>query len=497
MKSAMTLLGHELEIRRPVEAVPARTPRWRVRLARWTIGLLAVLLAAAAAVVWFAKREYDRAQVNLALATQAVEESLAAADRDSVRAGADVAQFQAFRRDVLAKAEHFYRTFLNQPATTASSRFNVARAHLRLAQIHRMREQLDEAVHEYREGIAKLQDLARRDPQKQEYPAALAEGYAALADTLRAHPTRAMDAEHAYGNAFDLQQRLVQEHPENAAYPELLARILYNRGRLRAQKPGGSSEANVDYRESIRLLEPLSAASDLSARELARVYDSLGGLLYVEPDRAAEAQALWEKAIGINERLVIKDPTNREAKLELARYCNNLATLLSLKGEVDESDRRSRMALGLMDSLTRVAPSLEIERADAHKLRGLILQARAPQEAVLEYEQALDMFEPLLGDRDLQRLPEFHRRYADLMLSLAAFPKGKKDSERARQLLTQAIALYAQMTGGVVASGTKAAVENTAETIARVLPGLPAADQAALSDHSPQLQRKLAENGAR
>src|SRR5262245_50199822 len=124
MKSATTLLDRELELRRPVEAIAARTPRWRVRLARWTIGLLAVLLAAAAALVWFAKREYERAQANLTLATQAVEESLAAVDRDSVRAGADVAQFQAFRRDVLAKGEHFCKASLNQPAATASSRLN-------------------------------------------------------------------------------------------------------------------------------------------------------------------------------------------------------------------------------------------------------------------------------------------------------------------------------------------------------------------------------------
>jgi tetratricopeptide (TPR) repeat protein len=305
-----------------------------------------------------------------------------------------------------------------------------------------------------------------------------------------------MDAEQAYGNAFDLLHRLAQDSPGQTRHLERLAAIHYHRGLLRTEKPGGSPEANADFRESIRLLEPL-AARDRSSQDLARVYGSLGSLLGQDPERSSEAQVFWEKAIGIDERLLIKDPGNREARLELARFCNSLAALLGAKGDVDEADRRSRMALGLLDSLVRAAPPLEVEQADAHRLRGLILQGDDPQEALAEYEEALDLFEPLLNDHELQRQPAFHQRYADLLLNLAAFPPGRRDTNRAQRLLSRGASLYTNMAGAIVVSGTKVAALNAAESVARMLPSMPMADQAVLSEHLHQLQRKAAADGAR
>ena len=497
MTSAMTLLDRGPEEAERLDVGRPRRSSWRVRLARWVMALLVALLAVAAALALLARRERAQAEANLALARLAVDDSLTAADRDPLLAGADVPQFQAFRRDTLAAAERFYTALLAQPETGESSRRNHALAQARLGQINRMRERPGEAIRAYQEAITGLRDLAERFPEKQEYPAALADAFTALADLFRLQTNRAMDAEHAYGNAFELRQRLARDSPGNAQHLEQFANIYYHRGLLRAQKPGGSPEANADFLESIRLLEPLAAASDRSAQDLAHVYGSLGRLLAQDPEGSSEARVFWEKAIGIDERLVIKDPANREARLELARLCNNLASLLAEKGDVDEADRRSRMALGLIDSLIRATPSLEVERADAHRLRALILQGDDPQEALVEYEEALDLFEPLLSDHDLQRLPAFHQRYGDLLLSLAAFPAGKRDTDRAQRLLSRGVGLYTKMAGAIVASGTRAAVLNAAESVGRLLPSMPDSDQAVLGERLQQLQRRAAADGAR
>src|SRR6185295_9470817 len=131
----------------------------------------------------------------------------------------------------------------------------------------------------------------------------------------------------------------------------------------------------ADFREAIRLLEPIAPANDRTAQELARAYNNLASLYYPDfADRVDEARTLWEKAIAIDERLSIRDPANREYKLELATFCTNLAGLLHDRDEYAEADRRSREAVDLIEALARVSPSLAVARADAHSLRGMILE---------------------------------------------------------------------------------------------------------------------------
>src|SRR5216117_2794816 len=108
--------------------------------------------------------------------------------------------------------------------------------------------------------------------------------------------------------------------------------------------------------------------------------------------------------------------------MELATYCSNLAGLLHDRDQFVEADRRSREAVDLMEGLARVAPSLAVARADAHSLRGMILASGDLTGAEREYAASLDLFEQLHNDQNLRRLPEFHQRFADLLLNLAVFP---------------------------------------------------------------------------
>jgi tetratricopeptide (TPR) repeat protein len=246
------------------------------------------------------------------------------------------------------------------------------------------------------------------------------------------------------------------------------------------------------------LLEPLAASSDRAAQELARAYNNLGGLIdQTTRDRTDEVRALWERAIAIDEGLSNKDPANREYKLELAYYCNNLAVLLHDQGDFDGANRRSRQAVDLIESLARVAPSLAILRADAHSLRGMILEGRDGPGARTEYEEALSLFEQMRTDQNVHRLPEFHLRFADLLLNLARFPGNPTEVVRARALLARAVGAYADMAARIAASGSRSDAETALDHLGRVMDGLPEAERSSLKNSYELLRRRLQDGAGR
>ena len=494
---AMSFLDRSLEERDRHDAGRERKRRWTLRGAQWAAAVLGVLLAAAVSFGYLIRREASRTEADFALARAALDQSLASVDRDPATTDVDGPQVQQLRRELLETAERFYTASVTRESASETSRRNVGFAHLRLGHVNRMRERFDEAEREYQGAVARFKTLATADPANAEDRAALANAYTWLGETLGHKPARHLDAELAYDNALKLQQVLLQESPQNTQYQSELARVHGNRGILRSSTAGLAPAANLDFHEAIRLLEPLTGSNDRSARELARAYNNLGALLSLDPERSGEVVTLWEKAISIYERLVIKDPGDRHTKLALAILCNNLAALLNDRGRAAEANRRSRMALGLIESLSRATPSLAIARAGAHNLRGMILQADDPSEAAAEYEEALDLFEQLQTDHDLHRLPEFHLRLGDLLLNLATFPKITRDVANARRLLTEAVKLYASVAAGLVSSGSRADAQTALDNLSRVLPSLPEPERAELTEFYQQLQRRLAGDGAR
>jgi tetratricopeptide (TPR) repeat protein len=325
-----------------------------------------------------------------------------------------------------------------------------------------------------------------------------------MGETLRPEAARFADAERAYNSALVLQQGLVEQGAAAPERTEELARTYYNRGILRYTRglePGHESlngAAAEDFRAAIRLLEPLAATRNRAAQELARAYNNLGGLIdQTSPDKASEVRTLWERAIAIDERLSNADPANREYKLELAYYCNNLAVFLHEQGDFQEANRRSRQAVDLIESLARVAPSLAVLRADAHSLRGMILESRDGPGARAEYEAALALFEQLRADQNVHRLPEFHLRFGDLLLNLARFPGNPTEVVRAQELFARAVGAYADLTERIAASGSRSDAQTALEHLSRVLEGLPEAERARLAASHERLQRKLDDGAGR
>ena len=224
-------------------------------------------------------------------------------------------------------------------------------------------------------------------------------------------------------------------------YRQELARTHSNRGILRdATKQSAAAEA--DFREAIRLLEPLAKQHRASAQDLARAYNNLANVVAKEDTRVPEAGDLYERAVRILERLLTEHPDNRQYRLELAQFMNNSAYLLAVQKRSRAARERSRQAHDLLDVLTRPTPQIGIEMADAHGLRGHILDITESPGAASEYEQSLQLFQRIGRDPSAVRLRKFHLRFGDLLLSLAARIQESRNDEGARRLLMHAVGWY-------------------------------------------------------
>ena len=482
---ALTFLDRSIDARRLEDARVEGERRAALRRAQGAAAVLAVFLMVASVLAYVAWRERQRAETNLNLARAAVDQSLSSVDRNPARVGADVPELEELRRDLLGKAQTFYTAFMAEEPASAALKRDVALAHVKIGHINRLLEKPAEAEKEYVDAIARLTGLAAAAPRQPELRAALADAYNWLGETLRPDTSRAPEAEAAYDHALALQQTLIGEEPGNAAIRRQLARSFYNRGILRADR-GNAATAEADFREAIRLLEPLAAAGGPSAQELARAYNNLGTLLADNPKRSADVRTLWERAIALDEALVAAHPENREYTIELSTFCANIAPLLNDQGAADEADARSRQALMLVEQLARLAPSLTVTLADAHSLRGAILQTKNDVEADRQFGEALDLFSGAADELAVRRRADYHERFGDLLLNLAAASAAPGH----HALLARAVHDYATLAAEIAVRGSREEAQAALVTITRVLPSIPHGDRDALAAAARQLSPK-------
>jgi tetratricopeptide (TPR) repeat protein len=493
---AMAFLDQSEQDRIRFKSARERERRRKLLQAWWTAAVFGVLFVIAGVLAYVARQENRRATRNLGLAKDAVDQTLSSAGLDPASAGADVPQMSEFRRQLLEKAKTFYDDFLKQDATSETLQHEMALAHLRLGHIDRWLEKADEAAREYTQAIGMFETLGRQSDSA-DYRQGRASAYNWLGLTLTPIPDRAADAEKAYASALALQEDLMRAAPSRDDYRQDAARTRYNRGILRgsAADPGtpAFAAAESDFREAIRLLEPLAgrAADRVPSLELARAYNNLGGLVWLDDKRLPEARRFYESAVGIDESLIQAEPGNRVYKMELAKYLNNLSVLLGQLGESDLAQSRSQEALDLLDALALPAPSLTIEQADAHNLRGRLLQTKNPLGAVAEYRQAFDVFQKVWRDRTARYSAPAHQRYQDFLLNLARFAKVRRDTD-VHVLLMQAFTAYLDYGSASLTSGSPADARLVVDNVAIVLPQLAERDQAEIVKSHRALQAKLA-----
>lgn len=479
---AMEFLDRSEKERDRVEALREEERRKKLRRAWAVAGVLGIMLILAISSFLVAHRENVRADMNLQLAQNAVNQLLSSAGSEQkAREMQDLPEMGEFRKDLLEKAKAFYIIFAEQKPTNEEMHKEMAWAHFRLGDINRLlgEDHNKDAVREYQEAIQQFESLAKKHPRDAQYRQGLANSYNWLGETLRPSVNGRQDAEKAYDSALRLQQQLVQEDPQNNKYRQELARTYYNRGILHYYI-GRFDGSDSDFSEAIRLLQPLAVNKEDStpAEELARAYNDLGTLLQ-HNHRLTEARASYERAIGIDEALREKEPSNREYKFELAEFCENLVITLKEQLETENqskqkkldlirsAERRNHQALDLIEELTTPTRSLGMALVKAHVLRGEILEAQGSREAPIESHAALDIWGKLDNTDSSQFHSESHVWYTRLAYNFRDFAKTSLES------------------------GKLSDAQNALDDLSRLLPKLLEPDKIALERSCQELREKL------
>jgi len=409
-----------------------REKRRRKRQGEAAIALLICLLFVISGLGFQAWRAQKRAEANLSLAKQAVDQSLSSAGRQQGREAQDSPDIEAFRKELLGKAATFYAAFISYNSGNEELRAEAASAHSRLADIDRLLDKRDDAVKEYKNAIGAFEKLAKDKPKEVTYRQKLAYCHNWLGETLRQwyeqgstpDKTQAAEATAEYNAALNLQQQIHDATPGNAQYTQELARSHYNRAILE-KDIGDRNDAETDLRTAMELLEPLvgqkitvdpQQTTPSAAQDLARTDNDLAAL-DATAGNSVEARKLYERAIGIGEQLTAADKDRREYKYELANYYDNEARLLVETGDQAQAADRNHDSLDLIEELTTPSSSIGLEEAKILQLRSKILMQSGAADALEEAERERELLNQLQSGGLSQGHPLFHVIYQNLALN--------------------------------------------------------------------------------
>jgi tetratricopeptide (TPR) repeat protein len=428
---AMSFLDHSEERREVERKKELRTKRAK----QVAVYVLVSLLAIVGGLLYAVRKEERRAEENLRLAKEAVDQSLSSVGDIEAREASDSPAMEMFRKDLLEKAKGFYTAFTQKSPGSEELRLDVAHAHIRLGDIHRLLEQYPDAAQEYRQALVLLHGLLARHSADPGYQREVGYAHNWLGETLRlslegvSSVTQAQwaEAKKEYDEALVVQLQLQKQVPGNRDYQQELARTYYTRGILQ-RDAGQLGGAESDFRLAITLLETLTTRgveqlpTELSAsvdtrQELARAYNNLG-VLVRKQGRFPEAQTLLERAVSIHEGLTRDKPDNREYKFELATLSENLAELLLDQHELALAEKYNHRAVDLIEELASPGRSLDMERIKEHITKGRILDMRHSREAELETARALELLD---HRRSSEAHPEYHVMYGYLAYDYLAY----------------------------------------------------------------------------
>jgi len=429
----------------------------------------------------------DRAEANFQNAREAVDQMLTRVGYEQL---AYEPRMEKIRRELLIKALDFYGRFLKEKSDDPAIRRETGRAQLRVADIHEMlgeHEQAEKALRsaqtvftdlanlypkvvEYRReratafnnlgellrdtGRAVLAEAAFREalgarryladvfPQKPEYQQELAQSFNNLGLALETLG-RVRDAESAFHDSEKLQAVLHAGYPNVPDYAKELARSHNNRAKAFAVL-GKTTDAAGHLGEAQKLFEELVAKyPDLPGyrQELAVTHKQLGDLL--RDTRPKDAEAAFRLALKLRQALVAAFPTVPDYRQEEAASHANLAVLLQATGRQQEADKEYAEALAIRERVAKDFPHVPDYRrklATTYNNRGnFLLTSSRLREAEDAYDHALKFFAKLAADHP--DVPDFQQELAGIHVSLGSLFASAGQGREAETSFRQALKL--------------------------------------------------------
>lgn len=456
------LLADDLEKWLADEPVSAWREPWTVRAARW-IRRHRALVTGAAATVLVTSFSLAVVLVLMANAKHQVDDALAKAERNfgqlQVASNelmeiaeqwlARSPQEREIQQVVLKKGLDMYEQFLSQEPTNPRMRNEIARTHLRVAQIHRALGQNTLAVDQCQRATEHFQTLLDEFPDDATYVQSLAESQNWKGESLR-RLDRSAEALASFRDAADHLQQLHEAEPANHATILELARVEYNQG-LAQHALGQREEAAKSYQDAIGLLQQDLESTD-NRRELrhhlARCFINQG-VLQKDSGEIAQALASYRQAAELLSGLIADHSQVVDYQVEFATAQMNVGNLLVenranplLAGDnpLDAAEAAFSRASQDFRGLARDFGAVTLYRKElANCLNGLgsvKLTKRNTADARTAFQEAREIYLRLIEENE--DATEYHSRLALTVANLSLVER-KEDVSLAKSLLREAI----------------------------------------------------------
>ncbi|MCC9601935.1 protein kinase [Stieleria sp. JC731] len=328
-----------------------------------------------------------------------------------------VPQMQTARRELLNRALSLYERLSQSRPSNPQLWNQYARTRYRIALLHSLLGETEEAELAFHDAIEVLDSLLRESPDDFELKAQWALSHAMLAETLR--DTAPESARVHFDQALALQKELQQQSPGNSDLKLQRSQTLNNLGLLLTQT-GDFPNAETSLTEAIALLQELSDKASLLAAEqvriladLARAQINLGVLLRKVPNRVDRAREFYQQAIDNLRQTLELEPDNRDHQFRVAVAQVDLGNLLltDSDGNKETALRHASEALEGLNQLHEEFPGIPIylyESANAaNSVAGALAMLGREDESLEQFERAIEQLESMAV-----KFPEFAEKEA-------------------------------------------------------------------------------------
>jgi serine/threonine-protein kinase len=414
--------------------VTARRDPTAVRLARWTrrhrtfaaaITVFLIVAAIASSTgAWLislrraeAERERGRAESNLALARQVVDEMYIRVSGQLE----DVPGMDDYQRTILERARSFYEHEALPQNREPATRLAAAKTRLRLAYIDRKLGRIDEARDSARQALELYEGLVRFEPGRLEQRLGCAEARASLG-RIEEQARNFRAASDQFQQAIDSKDEVARIFPTDSRYRLELGAAWGELGQALLQDHR-LSEADSAYSCSLGLLEAIDAELPglaVHRDALARVLDGAANLR-TEENRDVESERLRRRALAMRRAALESTPSSQGARVQVAHGLNNLGYTLSRLKKSSEAEAKLRESIELWERIRAEHPDLpanriELSRALSH-LAKLLVDGGRSDEGLASYRRALQALRS--GRPDRSDPPELLGRLAAQLYDVA------------------------------------------------------------------------------
>ncbi|MGI8482243.1 MAG: protein kinase domain-containing protein, partial [Chthoniobacterales bacterium] len=284
------------------------------------------------------------------------------------------------------------------------------------------------ALVSYRKALAVALPLAAADPKTQQ-PLALI--HEKMADGLAASGDTGSALEQARAS-LAIREKLATDAPNDVEARQALAVSHLKTGDIRGnpnfKNAGDRSGAMQSYRDSLGILQALSATAPSNARTrrlLALIYERIGTMFQDEKvfDQASDS---FRKSLSIRESLASDSPNDTDAVRDAAIAHEKIGNVAAATGQLDSALESRAKSLQILQHLVEADPKnaqAQQSLAISHLHMGDLLGgADTPNlgrstEALEHYQTAISLLNPIKGEanaRTRDTAAEIERKIAKL-----------------------------------------------------------------------------------